>query len=65
MKIVLRSSLRNLFGPHHYVVPEPMAVGPHHFEFRGAWKDGNPADYTDEYHFVPFGVRRICLTQGY
>lgn len=65
VKIVLRSSLRNLFGPHHYVVPEPMAVGPHHFEFRGAWKDGNPADYTDEYHFVPFGVRRICLTQGY
>ena len=60
--IVLRSSLRNLFGPHHYKIPEPMSVSPYNFEFRGEWKNGNPADYTDEYHSVPFGVRKILCT---
>ena len=62
VKIVLRSSLRNLFGPHHYKIPEPMSVSPYNFEFRGKWKNGNPADYTDEYHFVPFGVRKMLCT---
>ena len=62
VKIVLRSGLRNLFGPHHYKPdPEPMSVSPYNFEFRGEWKDGKPKDYTDEYHFVPFGVKKIFL----
>lgn len=62
VKIVLRSSLRNLFGPHHYLTPEPLGVSPYCFEFRGEWKDGkNAADYTDEYHSVPFGVDGLKL----
>lgn len=60
VKIVLRSGLRNLFGPHHYKPdPEPMSVSPYNFEFRGEWKDGKPKDYTDEYHFVPFGIKKL------
>ena len=61
VKLVLRSSLRNLFGPHHFIVPEPMGVSPYNFEFRGGWESGNPADYTDEYHSVPFGAEKISL----
>ena len=61
VKIVLRSSLRNLFGPHHFIIPEPMGVSPYNFDFRGFWEKGNPPDYTDEYHFVPFGVEKILL----
>ncbi len=60
--IRLRSSLRNLFGPHHFKPnPEPMGVGPAHFEMRGWWKDGYPAEYADEYFCVPFGVSKIYL----
>lgn len=61
--IVVRSSLRNLFGPHHFRPdPEPMGVSPYHFEFRGCWQGGElPADYTDTYHSVPFGAEKIWL----
>ena len=60
IKIVLKSSLRNLFGPHHVNGnPEPMGVGPHLFTMRGSWQDGVSPHYTDEYHSVPFGVDQI------
>lgn len=63
VEIVLRSSLRNLFGPHHFrPEPEPMGVGPYVFTFRGFWKDGKePEAFTPEYNFVPFGVNNIEL----
>ncbi len=61
--VTLKSSMRNLFGPHHFKpVPEPMSVSPYHFEFRGGWIGGKtPVDYTDEYNFVPFGANKIYL----
>lgn len=63
VKIVVRSSLRNLFGPHHFrPEPEPMGVSPYHFEFRGCWKAGEePNDYTSAYYSVPFGIDKIIL----
>mgnify|MGYP002765718359 CR=1 FL=1 len=61
--VTLRSSMRNVFGPHHYKpVPEPMGVSPDNFEFRGGWYGGRiPDRYTSEYNFVPFGVKKIVL----
>ena len=61
--VTLKSSMRNVFGPHHFKpTPEPMSVSPYHFEFRGGWIGGKtPADYTDEYNFVPFGANKIYL----
>ena len=38
-----------------------MGVSPYNFEFRGDWENGNPAEYTDEYHFVPFGVKKMTI----
>jgi len=61
--VTLRSSLRNLFGPHHFKLnPEPTGVSPDQFEFRGQWEQGkNARYYTPNYHFVPFGADKIVL----
>ena len=62
-EILLRSSPRNLFGPLHFREREPRAVSPYHFTFRGAWPadGGTPADWTDAYQSVPFGLESILL----
>ena len=61
--VTLKSSMRNLFGPHHYKpIPEPIGVSPDSFEFRGGWFGGRtPEKYTDKYNFVPFGVKNITV----
>ena len=62
VEITLKSSLRNLLGPHHYKpVAEPMGVNPYMFTFRGQWDGKDPDGFTDDYHFVPFGADGICL----
>ena len=60
IEIVLKSSLRNLFGPHHWAEnPEPMSVSPRHFTMRGSWNGGITERYTPVYNSVPFGVDAI------
>ncbi len=60
--IVLRSSLRNLFGPHHFKPEaEPMGVTPYCYTMRGSWGEGVSPDYTHVYNSVPFGADRIWL----
>ena len=60
--LLINSSLRNLFGPHHYApIPEPMSVNPVRFTMRGTWKGGIAPDYTPVYNSVPFGIDSITL----
>ena len=60
IEIVLKASLRNLFGPHHWAEnPEPMSVSPRHFTMRGSWNGGITERYTPVYNSVPFGVDAI------
>ncbi len=60
VKIILKSSLRNLFGPHHYTYEvDPISVSPQTFTARILWGNGNPDCYTDDYHLVPFGLDKI------
>ena len=60
--IVLRSSLRNFFGPHHYKDEDKYAsVWPGMFTFRGGWENGIPKEYTHEYRLAPFGVKAIKI----
>lgn len=60
--IVLRSSLRNLYGPHHLKgVAEPMGVCPTMFTMRGDWGNGISQYYTHDYHFVDFGIEKIII----
>ncbi len=62
VKIVLRSSLRNLFGPHHYDCEgDAPFVSPQNFHFRGEWGSGTPEKFTHAYKTVPFGVYAISL----
>lgn len=60
--IKLYSSLRNLFGPHHFAPErEPMGVGPFAFTMRGSWEKGMSKWYTEKYNSVPFGVEKIVV----
>ena len=60
IKIVLRSGLRNLFGPHHWrSVSEPTALSPICFTMRGTWNGGISRLYTPDYQSVPFGVDEV------
>ncbi len=62
IQITLRSSLRNLFGPHHYQTEgDLMGVSPWNFSFRGEWDGKMPERYTHEYSLMPFGADRIVL----
>ena len=63
VKITLKSSLRNLFGPHHYKpCPEPLGTGPYHFEMKGVWNGYKMPDIYDiNYNTVPFGIEKIEL----
>ncbi len=74
VELVLRSSLRNLFGPHHCslgggdpkaagvaLVPDFMGVGPYNFTFRGGWATGYPREFTGAYQCVSFGIKNIYL----
>ena len=62
----LRSSLRNLFGPHHFKPEaEPWGVNPMLFTFRGEWNGGTAPNYTPNYtpnyNCVPFGADRVHM----
>ncbi len=62
IRIVLRASLRNFFGPHHFRPdPEPLGVNPTLFTFRGEWNGGIADRYTPVYQSVPFGADRILM----
>lgn len=61
IEIRLRSSLRNLFGPHHSLAGKDVEGITNQFTFRGQWNGEKPSDFTPEYHFVPFGVDEIIM----
>lgn len=64
--VKVKSSLRNLFGPHHYKpCAEPLALSPFTFTLRGDWGNGTSGQYTDEYNSVPFGIDKIILKEEF
>jgi len=54
LNIVLINSLRNLLGPHHHKLKEPLSVGP------GTFKD--KLNWTDNYYFIEFGLKNARIT---
>ena len=65
IRIVLNSSLRNLFGPYHWkAMPELVHASPRHFTFRGTWNGGMAPDFTPVYQSVPFGVDAIEMIRS-
>ena len=60
IRIILKSSLRNMFGPLHLKgIKEDWGIGPEAFTFSGKWKNGIPDDFTIKYTVVPFGIKKI------
>ena len=60
IRIVVKSSLRNLMGPHHNkYYRERQGVGPSAYTMYQSWKDGVSPAYMPEYCLAPFGVDGI------
>ena len=63
LQIKVKSSLRNLFGPHHNKIDvEKEQVFPKHFTMLGEWETGKPKEFTEKYSLVQFGIDAITLT---
>ena len=54
IEVRLVNSLRNLLGPHHHRAGEPTFVGPEAFSDELNW--------TEAYHFVPYGLGEVSLS---
>ncbi len=62
IEILLKSSLRNLLGPHHFKNrPDYAPTSPRHYTMRCHWKGAIAPDYTPEYIVVPFGIDDIQM----
>jgi len=62
IEITINSSIRNLFGPHHFKrEPESFGVSPYLFNMRGEWGNGYTDSYSDEYYLVPFGIDDVLI----
>ncbi len=62
IQVVLKSSLRNLFGPRHFLYQnDAYGVSPYNFKFSNTWKDCESQSkfFTNEYVSVPFGLDKI------
>ncbi len=62
--VVIKSSMRNLFGPHHYNQETDLtSTSPYAFTFRGQWNDKEtfPNMFTNKYISMPFGIEKILL----
>lgn len=65
IRIILKSSLRNLLGPHHNkFYTEQQYVGPDIFTLYKTWKDGVSEMYAHTYSLVPFGVNSIQIIKN-
>lgn len=63
VRIVLKSSLRNLMGPHHnQFYREKQSLGPDVFTLYKSYRDGASAAYKKEYALADFGVDGIEIT---
>lgn len=64
IRIVVYSSLRNLFGPHHLkreIEDLGWGISPYSFTMRGAWGDNVPNEYTPEHVCVEFGINKVVM----
>ena len=56
LKLVLSTNNRNLMGPHHCKIAEPLSVGPKTFSLEGMWKGSVCEQYVADHAFVKFGI---------
>ena len=60
IKILLKSTMRNMYGPHHCKgMQEDWGACPYMFTFFKQWRNGKPNDFVEEYNLAPFGLEKI------
>ncbi len=64
IEIVLKSSMRNMFGPHHFLgMTEMTGVAPGLFTMRCSWNEGKSRFFNPEYQLVNFGIEKILISK--
>ena len=62
IRILVRSSVRNLFGALHFdSAEEPRSNNPTMFTMRGSWGEGMASKYTHEYKLAEFGTDKVTV----
>lgn len=65
LRLVVYSSVRNLLGPFHYKVAEPLSVSPRVFTHEKFWKDEVNERFKERYALVAFGIKTyLCKIGG-
>ena len=60
VKLLVKSTMRNMYGPHHCKgMQEDWGACPYMFTFFRQWQNGQPSDFVKEYKFAPFGIEKI------
>lgn len=56
LELKMYNSQRNLLGPHHFIDPEPLALGPVNFSLENMWTEDGCGAHKDRYSFVRLGA---------
>lgn len=62
IKLTVFSSARNIIGPFHFEIEEPLSVLPKHFKFENDWSNDS-CTYRDRYALTKFGIE-LDLIEG-
>lgn len=62
IELICFSTLRNKFGPFHYLVESDNNISPDTFTLRNCWKDEKTNDwYSANPQLVPFGLDMVDI----
>ena len=60
--ILLKSTMRNMYGPHHCRgMQEDWPIARHNFTFLKEWQSGKPDYFIEEYNLSTFGIEKIQI----
>ncbi len=62
IKILAKSTMRNMYGPHHCRgMQEDWPIARHIFTFLKEWQNGKPDYFIEQYNLATFGIEKIEL----
>ena len=62
VQILLKSTMRNMYGPHHCRgMQEDWPIARHIFTFFREWGDKKPDYFIEEYNLATFGIEKIQI----
>ena len=62
VQILLKSTMRNMYGPHHCKgMQEDWPIARHDFTFFREWGNKKPDYFIEEYNLATFGIEKIQI----